>query len=334
MDEHNGREPSAKGEQNAAVRLLRIAGRRPEIPRDREQRIYASVRAHWLNGLAAQRRQSWWWVAAPLAAAALVIMAVAIPLLRPTAEVTQVAVVEVVAGEAEAVDHSLRVPLSVGAKVNAGALIETGRQGLATLRLAGGASLRIDAASRVVLAEPATLRLDRGTVYIDSGRERVASSVTVACAFAEVRDIGTQFEVRALGDGLRVRVREGTVVLRGSRQDEEIAAGTEATLGAGGALSVRPFSPSDPEWSWVLAAAPPFELEGRTASDFLRWAARETGLELRWATPKVAAVAEKTILHGDIRGLRPDEAPAAVLPTCGLDAKVEGGGLLVEASAR
>ena len=64
----------------------------------------------------------------------------------------------------------------------------------------------------------------------------------------------------------------------------------------------------------------------------LRWVSRESGLELRWADPRLAESAEMAVLHGDISGVRPDEAPSVVLPTCGLAAKVGGGHLLVEAA--
>jgi hypothetical protein len=150
----------------------------------------------------------------------------------------------------------------------------------------------------------------------------------------EIRDVGTQFEVRTLDEGLRVRVREGRVVWRDRGHDETVAAGMEAMRGADGAITQRPLSPYGPEWGWVLAAAPPFRIEGRTVGEFLTWAAREAGLELRWVEPKLATSAAKVILHGDIGDVGPIEAPALVLPTCGLVSKVEEGGLLVEAMNR
>ena len=53
--------------------------------------------------------------------------------------------------------------------------------------------------------------------------------------------------------------------------------------------------------------------------DFLDWIAGENGWQLRFADSAVEQKSQTTILHGSIKGLTPEEALAAVLPTSGVD---------------
>jgi len=325
------RPPDGEG---AELRLLRIAGPRREVPPDRQARVRAAVLGHWQRRVSTRRHLTWWWAAAALAAAATVVAVVAPRLTGRSASTSRVAVVEVVLGDVVAREGPARSSLSVGAGLGPHAVVETAARGRLALRLPGGASLRVDGASRVRLAAADVVHLDRGAVYVDSEGQRAGGGVAVLSDLAEVRELGTQFEVRILEGGLRVRAREGVVLVHATGHDERITAGTEATLGADGSLSTRAIARYGPEWGWVLSAAPSFALEGRTAGELLRWVSRESGLELRWAEPQLAESAEGTVLHGDISGVRPDQAPSVVLPTCGLVSRVEGGHLLIEAADR
>jgi hypothetical protein len=85
-----------------------------------------------------------------------------------------------------------------------------------------------------------------------------------------------------------------------------------------------------PQWDWILEAAPPFELDGSTLAAFLAWVEREDGRPVRFADPALEARAATTILHGSAAGLRPDQALAAILPTCGLRHRIEGETFLIE----
>jgi hypothetical protein len=206
--------------------------------------------------------------------------------------------------------------------------VTTDDRGRVAFRL-GTTSVRLDTSSRVALASTGRLALERGAVYLDAQTPSAGRALTVGTPFADVFEIGTQFEVRLLDDYMRVRVREGAVVLRRGESARTVAAGEEASLTRDGALQVGPMARQDPSWAWVLAVAPPFRLEGNSAASFLRWTTRETGLALRWAGPEVAAAAESIVLHGDATGVPPDQAPAAVLPTCGLSYRLDNGTLVV-----
>ena len=85
---------------------------------------------------------------------------------------------------------------------------------------------------------------------------------------------------------------------------------------------------------WVQEIAPTFRLEGRTLADFLVWVERETGWRVTWADPARGATATSVVLHGSGEELQPEQALAAVLPTCGLADRREGETVVVFASSR
>ena len=86
--------------------------------------------------------------------------------------------------------------------------------------------------------------------------------------------------------------------------------------GADGSIERRRLPRWDPSWLWVLGAAPPLEIDGQTLGVFLDWLERETGWTIEIESTRRGL--RDIRLSGSIEGLRPDQAPAAVLPTCGL----------------
>lgn len=309
------------------LELLRLAGPRPAVPREREERVRQAVRAHWRATQDGRRRLRLAWLAAPLAAAALIALVILLPQRRP-APPALLGAVEVVTGGARVGTAGDEVPAVTGMALAEGATVTTDGRGRVALRL-GTASVRLDTSSRVVLASSTRLALEGGAVYLDAQAPAAGGGLTVGTPLADVLELGTQFEVRLLDDRLRVRVREGAVALQRGEPLRTVTAGEEASLDRDGTLNVVPVAGSDPAWQWVLAVAPPFRLEGSSAASFVRWAARESGLALRWADPEVTAAAESIVLHGDATGVPPDQAPAVVLPTCGLAHRIDDGTLLV-----
>jgi hypothetical protein len=324
-----------RGDTDTALELLRLAGPRTEASPDREARVTAAVRAHWLGSVAARRRRRWQWRAAALAAAAAAVVAVVVPRFTATVGTAELAAIEVLLGDVRTGAAHPLLPAALGAGLRRGSVLETGADGRAALRLADGASLRIDTGSRITLEGPDRISLESGAVYIDSGTEPAdRQPVRIETARGSVQEVGTQFEVRLLPESLRVRVREGRVRMSWHETDDELVAGQQALLNDRGELELGPVAPTDPGWSWLLEVAPAFPLEGASAAAYLRWVERETGLELRWAEPRLAAAAEGMLLHGDAAGLRPDETLGVVLPTCGLGHEVNQGTLIVHSSSR
>jgi hypothetical protein len=337
-------EPEAERE---LAELLAGAGRRPEMPAAARVEVEAAARAAWNELVARQRqrqrfvpREATRWL---VAAAALVAVAIGLwraqrPARDPAPSPVPLATVEIVRGEARRVAaRDGGRALTHGESVVAGEVTETGANAAAAFRVAGGTSLRVDAASRVVWLAPARLRLERGALYVDSAPGSGAAAIAVETAFATVVEIGTQFEVRLTdtpAEPLRVRVREGSVELRENGQLAGAAAGEELGLAKDGSIRRAPIATYGDLWSWVATVAPEFEIEGRTLAAFLEWAARETGWRVELEGDGLAAAAATIRLHGSIAGMTPGEAMSVVLPGSGLDYRLADGVLTVARAPR
>lgn len=207
----------------------------------------------------------------------------------------------------------------------------TSQPGRAAFRLGDGASVRLDAGSRVRLAANDALVLERGAVYVDAAR---VASVEVRTTLGTVRDIGTQFEVRLLEDSstdpaLRVRVREGLIVLRHQGSEHEAGVGTELTLHGDGTVERDTVATSGPHWAWILDAAPLPDIEGQKLSFFLDWLRRESGWTVSFADDATEERALGTVLHGSLKGLSLAEAMTVVFESSSLDFTVVEGELLL-----
>jgi len=335
MSDHEGMPSSGTpADADLVERLVRMAGARPPVPAERMLRAEANVRAAWEQSVRFRRRhRATAWVTG-LAAAAALAMALGVAWNRAGAPVTpppMVASIERVTGSATLANSAGERPLLAGESLRAGDVVRTAADGRVALRLPGGPSLRIDSGSRAVFTNPAALHLDAGAVYVDS---QGGPAVVVSTSLGTVEERGTQFEVRMAPDELRVRVREGSVRLAADRHEWQAGAGAELLLAADGRLARGSVSVHGDAWDWVQAIAPSFRLDGATLGDFLAWAGRESGSRVAWAEPVRAATARATILHGSIDGLPPDQALAAVLPTCGLASRRDGSTIVLFASSR
>jgi ferric-dicitrate binding protein FerR (iron transport regulator) len=336
----SGSDQREAGDGDVIARLLYLAGPRPTVPEERTARVKARVRARWREEVRAQKRGRWF--LGSLATAAAVALAVTLAVTRdprrppsvPATGPERVGRLEVATGTGPRVlppGSGQWSRIGIGGSVPAGSTVSTPAEGRAALRLDGGASLRMDSGTRLRLASASEVLLEQGGVYVDTGAvHRGEAAVEVRTPFGNARDLGTQFEVRLAPRALRVRVREGTVVLsRGSRA-EAAGAGAELAVDADGGLVRRSVPVHGPEWDWVVSVAPGFEVEGRSLEAFLSWVSRETGLLLQLQDEEVVRAAEEIDLHGSIDGLTPIEGLGAVLPTCGLIHRVDAGTLHVE----
>ena len=136
--------------------------------------------------------------------------------------------------------------------------------GLAALRLASGASVRIDRGTRLRLMSETTMMLGRGD-HLRRFRQRAAGDrpLEVRTPLGVARDIGTRFEVRFDGSALRVRVRDGLVRLTQSRQSHDAKSGGRADARWKGPRRAAPRARCmGQSWAWADALANPFESGG------------------------------------------------------------------------
>lgn len=322
------------GDEDEVVSLVRTAGARPNPSAERTADARAFFDAAWRAELRQRRvRSVWLQAAAVLAGVAALAVAVRLGAPRPPAVArtpldASVVVARLDAGLVECEGASGWRSLGAGEPLSAGGRVRTGASG-AGFRVEDGRSVRLAARSGLAWDAPERLTLESGAVYVDSGRsEGAGSAFEVSTPWGAVRETGTQFEVRLEATGLRVRVREGRVSVVAEAPAIQVARGTELRTGAGGATQ-RAIPVHGADWSWTLELAPTFDLDGRPSHELLAWAAREAGWELRYADAESRRRAEAAELRGSIRGLRPDEALVAVLPSTGLPHRLQDGVLWI-----
>jgi ferric-dicitrate binding protein FerR (iron transport regulator) len=188
----------------------------------------------------------------------------------------------------------------------------------------------------VRLVSATEVELEAGAVYVDTGSDpspgqASGGHLVVRTPYGTARDIGTRFLVRLDPEDapLSVRVRDGRVELERRGALHEAGGGEEMVVRTDGSFVRREAPGHGPAWDWVVATAPAFELEGSTLSELLAWVSRETGWRVRFSEPELAGSADAIVLHGDLNGLRPDQAPFAVLPGAGLEGELDDGVLVV-----
>lgn len=322
------------GADNDIRKLMVLAGRRQEPPADVRARVHASVLAAWQDQTAhagSGARKQWrkgvgripWAIAASLL---LALGSWALLWSPSQAPVGQLAFVsggyslqQAAAGaELAGSEQPTLVSYRLGDPIAPGALVQTLIDGYLKITLKQGSSLRLDHSTSVTLQNNGHLWLHKGRIYIDSpGRE---SQVTIVTPYASVTDVGTQFTVALIAEGVSVAVREGLVnVSVGEGQ----AVSAKAHNGMGEMLQVdskqqvtrQPIATTDLSWEWIHQASADFDLSDNSLYDFLRWASREGGLELRFTSEAAELAARQTRLHGSIAGMTPLEAIQAVLAT-------------------
>ncbi len=346
--------PAARGDDAAAIELLRGSDPRQPVPPEVLERSWDVAHRAWRQNVGRRRRRRASWVA--LGAAAAVALVAGTGFLPSPAKrlvgvlffgsSDPVAVLEAVAGSATAIGADGESGLDLGDRLAAGAVVTTGVDARAAFRLAGGQSLRVGAGSRLRWLSDGVVFLERGALYFDSGPHldsRPAAGdgpmpdpepIEVRTEYGSATDVGTQFEIRVGGGALRVRVREGRVRIDQGSRSVEAGAGSEWTLHGGGRVSRQSVPAHGAPWRSYLEVAPSFELEGSSLDAFLRWVARETGWRLVFADPAIELSAPGITLHGSLAGVPADRAHDMVLETCGLNARLEDGILFIDYPAR
>lgn len=336
-DHHEGMAAAGAGEGagDPIADLLGSAGPRAPMPAAVFERLHRQSREVWLEKVdqvgAVRRRKQ---MLRRLAVAALVVTALGLgAMLRwpegstePGAELAMGARIAGVATIVVVRGVGGSSAIEAGRTLAAGEALETGDGERLAMALASGATVRLDHQSRLRLASARELELSRGAVYIDAGP--AAKRVVVRTPFGVARDIGTRFEVRVLENGLRLQVREGAVDFEQAGEQYRAEAG-EVMLVEQGRVQRETIEADDRAWAWVLDAATPFALEGATLDRFLDWVADETGWQVAYADAALEAQARAIITHGSLDGVRPDTAPALVLPGSNLDFRLQDGVLKV-----
>lgn len=322
--------------QDVIADLVRAAGRRRDPPyRDREL-VFAAASDAWRAAVRGRRKRQTLWAAAA-ASAVLSIMLLLNQKANDPAVLAPFGTVASIQGELSILEPQSADwrPLHAGDSLGAGVRLRSGQTASAML-VSGVGSIRLRGLTAMAFAGREHIRLETGTVYVDTDRELQPSAaptkgVSIESSLGVVRDVGTIFEVAASPKTLEVRVREGRVVL--GTEDHgpfvEAAAGEELRVQANGAIERRRVDITGSDWTWAERLATPFNPEGRPLSDFLRWVARETGRRLRFRSASDEALAKSAVLHGKAQNLPPMEALEVMLAATDFEYSLQPDSLLV-----
>ncbi|MEO7387615.1 MAG: FecR family protein, partial [Gammaproteobacteria bacterium] len=308
-------------------RIIRAAGRRPTAPAAVRERTFAAASAT-LDARLRAHRARWTWRA--VAAAAVVLAGVGIGMLAwRSGPPLPVALSDQFVGDAvfRSRERDPWASLVRDRKLLAGSEVRTGRGGRVGLVLVQGASLRLDELTEVRLASPNRVEVLAGTVYVDS--RAGGEIIRVVTPLAVVRDVGTQFEVRYREPEQRVRVREGSVIMRLGTEEYRGVAGEQLLVSSGSAVERSVVAANDPSWEWVQLVVRTPDIENRPLSELLEWVTRETGRTIVYESARVKELSRNTILHGSIRNLAPLPAVQTVLATTDLDLAILDDGSLL-----
>jgi hypothetical protein len=213
--------------------------------------------------------------------------------------------------------------LAVGEALRAGDRLTA--RGAALIALTRGGSLRVAAGTELELASPTQVALERGLIYLDfPPGASVANPVRITTWKGTIEHVGTEFEVMSDDREVRVRVREGRIRFQ-SRSAMVVAdAGTELLAASGNDVSRRSIDTYGGEWLWTTTLAPDYEIEGQPLIGFLQWVGREMGRRVDFDGSRTREVAERTVLHGSIRGQPPLDALSNVLASTSLAYELRG----------
>jgi len=329
----NERNKAGDADEKVLGTLLAATGARATPSEAQRREVLAAVGAEWRAQVASRRRRRRFtgWAAAAAVAAVAVSTVWIRPLLSPPA--AQFASLARVQGTVEYREGIVGnwTHVADGARIAAGSALRTGQAGRAAIELDNGVVLRLDHGTRLAFAAPGQAALEQGAVYVDAGAGDASRSRAFALqtGYGELRHLGTQYEARLDGEALRVAVREGRVGI-GAAAAKQVAAAGEQLVFTDSGVERSAVSPYDEQWSWVGTVTPPFAIDGRTVDEFLAWAARETGREVRYASPVAAQRAREVVLRGSVSGLTPDQAVRAALSTTSLRPSLEAERILVE----
>ena len=317
-------------------RVLRASGPRVRPPGEVERAVREGLRHEWRSIVAVERtrrqRRASLALAASFAVAALGIW-LAGPLLTGPADI--VATVALASGEirAKAGLFGRWQAINDGQALNSGQVLMTGPSGRGAVNLPDGLSARLDHDTRIRFAGADRVVIERGALYVDSGRDSAKSArLDVVTPAGTLRHLGTQYEVRLLGPDVRVRVREGRV--EWNPRDGPVASGQvgeQLTITPNGEIARESVTRYGPVWDWVAAVTPGMDIDGRPLIEFLAWAGRELGHDIVYGTPEIAAAVSAIVVHGSIAGLTPMQALDAVLATTRLQAVHDGGRFIIDA---
>ncbi len=308
--------------------LLHRAGRREQPSAETMARVRAATHAAWQADLR-RRGQRRYWLAA--AASIALVVVVASVVLRSAAPDPIVAQVTRGAGDIELIRDSATVATgNAVTEVRRGDALHVAGATGAVLRTSSGLILRIAADTQLQWSDAQRIKLQSGRVYVDSDSAESPTPLAIVTLLATVQHVGTRFVLQADAGQLRVAVRDGRVSVAPRR-------GSTLQLERGDVLESLPDGQlrrlqgafDDADWIWVDALAPATLIDGRMLYDVLAELARQSGLQLRFATSDVELATRLLPLNGQPLQLGARVALTAILAATPFEAQFDRNQLLI-----
>ena len=331
------------GDDESFANLMKLAGERPQIPLSIESRVHHRVQQEWKLSTVApsadkvyeEVHKTWrrdrlrgtilrWLIPAGVAATAVIAM---VMVSQPELPAMQVAgTISRVVGAGQ-----INVEHPNGSSVHVGDTISTGPGEGVSLLLARSESLRVDENTELHVDAAGQFTLLGGRVYADTGQFVYRDGgLKIETEWGLVTDVGTQFSVAATDQSLDVAVREGRVDVQNDSDSYAARMGERLILVQGEVAKVSELDTHDDYWNWIVELTPAFDMTNKSLLEFLKWASRETGKELRFESDESRMFTMRTDVHGSIDGLTPDEALAAILATTTVRYRIEDDKVVIE----
>jgi ferric-dicitrate binding protein FerR (iron transport regulator) len=316
--------------------LIRTAGRREKPSPAEYDRVFSAAAVALDDKLRRRRRR--FTFSGIAAALGIFMIAGLISSILPTAPSQPIARVDRIAGSAEFFDagsQNGQALLENGAALFAQTRVRTGPGSRVGLLMANGVSLRLAESTIVEFVGPTHIELVSGKVYADAGKDIAETPevkrIVVETGTGTTWDLGTQFEVRYVEDRYRLRVREGHVYLQQPSRELRSSAGDQLSIDADQNLRREHIAKDDPDWQWTETVAPDPAIDSRPVTVLLDWVSRQTGRDIAYARPELEQKAEKTVLYGSVRFVKPLEALETMLATTDFDyTLLEDGTILID----
>lgn len=316
--------------------LLRSAGPRPAPRREDRDRVRASVRAEW-QVVAGKHRRRRLALQYAVAAGVVIVAFSFFNLFRlPEATAVDVATIDRSYGSIYLLGEQSELHETGDlANLVSGQILVTGPDSGLAITWGSGGSLRVDERTRIEFVSETAVRLHSGRVYFDSispmplpvASRAGAGSLVVQTPHGDVSHRGTQFMTRVDGEALAVTVREGSVEVDGRFHRRTARAGEQVTFVGRARPAVLSVPSSGSTWAWVSRTTPSVDFDGRSLHEFLTWACRELGLELRF-DGDTERIAHEAILHGTV-DTEPARALRLRLASVAMAWEIDGGTLTI-----
>ncbi|MBT4160110.1 MAG: FecR domain-containing protein [Gammaproteobacteria bacterium] len=302
-------EPDDNLTEEAISNLLQKVGPLETPPEDMTSRVHAAVEQTWQREVREQKQRRWFQYAAGIAVVtASIYLGLTIQTGEPNPPIAHLDSSS--EGIFWSADGSTWQPLE-DKPMTAGSWLRTDNS--ASVSFAHGLNARINTDTSLQLINDSEVHLIEGTIYLDSYDKPTDLPFRVSTRFGTATDIGTQFIVNSGGTAWSVQVREGMVDVSNDQMNQEVHAGEKITITQTGDAASTFVAPFDDSWRWAEATRPAFSIEGRNLVSYLKWVARETGRDLRFAGPDTEREASETLLHGSIDHLTASESLEYVL---------------------